>query len=998
MSNCNRLTPETKQRIINALQDPTKTYSEVARSFGVSITPIRALAKLQGVPPRAFFRGNCSNRLTPETKQQIIDTLKDDPTKSYVEVAEMFGCGNTTVGAIAAKAGLVRTVSLNLSSAKAKEIAERDQRVSDAIRDNPALTYKQIGKLVGCSADLVRQVVKRNRLPARRSFLPKQRIIDALQDPTKTYSEIGEMLGCSQRAVRGVAEATNAVPRAFSSITEKRFAELKQRAQDAIRDNPNMTYKQVAALIGCTYENFNRVVRMLPPEFSRQRPNRPDISAILAWLKKNYDGSNAKAVAERFGVGVSTIRSLIVKHGLNRKKRVKNPFTFDEARAWVKSQGIRSQKQFYKHKRHPRMPAHPESFYAGRGWSGWAHFCGTLGEGKWNHTAILAFLEEIKSVLPALEDSDLIQILKANGRGFLPALRRIMRTERLTDVIRAIRGGELPARIAVQGENDPDPVVDDDEFQVMEDDDYQPHEIDLDPDMLHTADRLAAMNVSEEVVDGVMDSYVCMLRTEWVRNGDPASAIARIGEAGVGGRLFEEIKNRFLADVEATEALPTPEWNLRKNGELTEPFPMQKYVAWRMTQDRTFCNWSGTGAGKTGSAGLASFAIDSNLTVVIAPNSTAGADGWVKALIDEFKSVAVYTDPSEVRRGKGAFLVLNYEKFQGRGADTLVDQILELKPDLFVLDEAHLVKVRTKGNRSKRSIVIEGMLLKSGAKVLGMTATPVINELNEAVSLVQMIKGEKQNLKMRNTINSGFDVFQLLRRNGVRFVPNYTQEEVIREVQVRRDDLAEKLSDAADGGVLSIEQALIQPKLEAIRSFITKGTIIYVQYVDRIVPQVRAFVERLGLTVGEYIGDKDTKQRAEAKRKFIAGETDVLVASSAIKLGVDGLQETCNRMILLSLPWTHSDFLQVIGRIRRTGSKFDKAYIYIPQVVLGDGENQISWDQSRLDHIEGKRTLADCAVDGVVPTDTEATKDFLVERVKKVLKRLTRKAAAATGN
>ena len=143
-------------------------------------------------------------------------------------------------------------------------------------------------------------------------------------------------------------------------------------------------------------------------------------------------------------------------------------------------------------------------------------------------------------------------------------------------------------------------------------------------------------------------------------------------------------------------------------------------------------------------------------------------------------------------------------------------------------------------------------------------------------------------------------MFKLLRRNGARFVPNYKQDEVISEVQVRRDDLADALYDATERGVPGIEQALIQPKLEAIRSSITKGTIIYVQYVEGIVPQVRAFVESMGSTIGEYIGDKDTKQRAEAKRKFIAGETDVLVASSAIKLGVDGLQETCNRMILLS--------------------------------------------------------------------------------------------------
>ena len=931
-----RLTPETKQQIIDALQDPTKTYSEVARSFGVSITPIAAIAKLPSVPPRAL--SGRARRLTPETKQRIIDTLKDDPTKSNVEVAKMFGCSHETVRVIASEVGLARQAKPTPLSPKEKKI------------------------------------------------------IVALQDPTKTYLEIGRAVGCSRKTVKRLAEATNAVPRTFSSTTEKRFAELKQKIQDTIRNNPEMTYKQVAKLIGCSYPNLQRIVAILGlPSRSPSRAN------ILAWMKKHYEG-NPKATAERFGVGIGTITHLVTTYGLGTKIFVKNPFTFDEARAWVKSQGIRGQEQYHERKRHPRMPRSPEIFYANQGWKGWAHFCGTYGEGKWNQTAILAFLEEIKSALPALEDSDLIQILKANGGGLLPALRRIMRTERLTDVMRAIRGGELPARIAAYGENDPDPLDEDDEFQVVEDDDYHPHEVDLDPDMLHTADRLSAMNVSEEVVNGVMDSYVCMLRAEWVRNGDPSSAIAKLNEAGVGRKLFEEIKSRFLAEVAATEALPTPEWNLHKNGKLSAPFPMQKYVAWKMTQGRTFCNWSGTGAGKTGSAGLASFAIESKLTVVIAPNSMTGPDGWVKALIDEFKSVTVYTDPAEVKRGKGVFLVLNYEKFQGQGAAQLIDTILGLKPDLFVLDEAHLVKVRGRSARSRRSIAIEGMLLKSGAKVLGMTATPVINELSEAVSLVQMIKGEKQNLTLRKTINSGLDVFKLLRCNGARFVPHYMQEEVVREVPVRRDDLADELFDATERGVLGIEQALIKPKLEASRSFITKGTIIYVQYVEGIVPQVRAFVENLGLTVDEYIGDKDTKQRAEAKRKFIAGETDVLVASSAIKLGVDGLQETCNRMILLSLPWTHSDFLQVIGRIRRTGSKFDKAYIYIPQVVLGEGEDQVSWDESRLDHIEGKRTLADCAVDGVVPTDTEATKDFLVERVKKVLKRLTRKAAAATGN
>ncbi len=884
---------------------------------------------------------NYGNRLTPETKQQIIEAL-NDLSLTYREVARTFGVGFGTVKGLALSAGLARTTKLQMSSVKAKRLADRNQKILDAIKANPTLSYKKIAELTGSTHGIVRELTRKS---------------------------------------------------GYSQVKVDALSDRDQEILDALVSNPQATFTQIAELVDCSPQQAARVAKD-NGQPSRSRKGRH--SHIESWLIKNYDG-DAIAAAQRFGVPVPTIACLVNKHGLAKKHHVVDAFSFEEARAWVQSQGIRTAKQFNERKRHPRMPVNPHGFYSNQ-WKGWAHFLCQFGKNRWTSTTILAFLEEIKSTLPALADHDLIQILKANtkaGRGLLPTLARIIRTERITDVIRALRNNEVPALAAAYTGN---LNADGGEFQVVEDDDYESTEIGLDPDMLHTADHLAAANIGEAVVLGVVDSHVCSLRAEWVRNGDPASAMKKIRDAGVGGKLFQEIKKRFLADVAATEALPTPEWNLHQNGELTKPFPMQKFVAWRITQDRTFCNWSGTGAGKTGSAGLASFAIDSNLTVVIAPNSMAGADGWVRALADEFKSVTVYSDPAELKRGKGVFLVLNYEKFQGRGARRLIDKILVLKPDLFILDEAHLVKVRGKSARSRRSIAIEGMLLKSGAKVLGMTATPVINELSEAISLLQIVKGEKQNLRVRNTVNSAMDTFQQLRQNGARFVPNYKQDEVISEVQVRRDDLADALYDATERGVLGIEQALIHPKLEAIRSFITKGTIIYVQYVDGIVSQVRAFVENLGLTVGEYVGDKDTKRRAEAKRKFIAGETDVLVASSAIKLGVDGLQETCNRMILLSLPWTHSDFLQVIGRIRRTGSKFEKAYIYIPQIVLGDGENQISWDESRLDHIEGKRTLADCAVDGVVPTDTEATKDFLVERVKKVLKRLTRKAATASGN
>jgi len=127
-----------------------------------------------------------------------------------------------------------------------------------------------------------------------------------------------------------------------------------------------------------------------------------------------------------------------------------------------------------------------------------------------------------------------------------------------------------------------------------------------------------------------------------------------------------------------------------------------------MTQQRTWGNWSGAGAGKTGSAGLASYAVGSKLTVVLAANSTLL--GSKKQLEDTFRGVQVYFDPDQVERGTGAFLILNYEKFQ-RQDTALAEKIVKLHPDLVLLDEVQLIKHRENGTaQSLRRSALTGLL------------------------------------------------------------------------------------------------------------------------------------------------------------------------------------------------------------------------------------------------------------------------------------------------
>ena len=73
---------------------------------------------------------------------------------------------------------------------------------------------------------------------------------------------------------------------------------------------------------------------------------------------------------------------------------------------------------------------------------------------------------------------------------------------------------------------------------------------------------------------------------------------------------------------------------------------------------------------------------------------------------------------------------------------------------------------------------------------------------------------------------------------------------------------------------------------------------------------------------------------------FLDGDLDVLIASSTVGTGVDGLQHVCNRLIINSLPWTHEEYEQLKGRIYRQGQKNESVEIIIPLIyaVLRDVE------------------------------------------------------------
>jgi len=663
------------------------------------------------------------------------------------------------------------------------------------------------------------------------------------------------------------------------------------------------------------------------------------------------------------------------------KDRVFLPFA--EARQFARGLGLKSQIEWEEYRRSGNrpadIPANPHRVYA-KEFAGWADWLGYLGVGgRWTTTAIGTFLKDIAPEIPSMRDASLVALITEAGLA-LP-LRQLLGKVPMASVIADLRNGgnDIQKRLRKGGE-----IIVDRDWKpgLAEDEAFAHDELEVNEDTIHVADHLSG-KVPTEFIEHLVQEQLSGLIVKYINDHPGAAEIMK----QEGGEFYQEIRRRFESEVQGIMGIDTSSWKLRdkKTRKPTEPNRMQRYVAYKLQHNRTWCNWSGTGAGKTGSAGLASYVIGSQLTIVLCPNSTVNQ--WADELRRAFRKCRAVSDPTKANRGEGSFLILNYEKLQStKSSATLVQAIVELNPDLVVLDEVQLIKQRERGGSSIRRETLEGMLRQlPNTRVLGMTATPVINELMEGVSLLEAVTGELQNLKTAPSVLNALNLHFALLQHGLRYKPEYQQTLSIKPEPFVADALVPALQNAAPT-VLAIERTILPAKLEQVRDRITPGTLIYLEFVEGMVPIVRKFVESLGLTVGEYIGDTPATKRASLMKKFIKGKLDVLIGSRAVGLGVDGLQTRCNRLIVLSLPWTHAAFQQLYGRVYRQGSEFAEVEILIPQLVaIVDGERW-SWDEARYEVIEHKKTLSDTATDGYVPTSEPVSRKEFAKKAMDALK------------
>ncbi|MCF7964366.1 MAG: DEAD/DEAH box helicase family protein [Methylobacter tundripaludum] len=494
-------------------------------------------------------------------------------------------------------------------------------------------------------------------------------------------------------------------------------------------------------------------------------------------------------------------------------------------------------------------------------------------------------------------------------------------------------------------------------------------------------------SADQEAIDYFVASRRSRIWAEVFEDESAVAAAETFSDEGYG----RQVRDQFLDEYYQARDMPIPAgWGFRINGKITAPNLMQKLAAVRLRTQKRMLNLSLTGTGKTIGGILSSRIIDAKLTVIICPLDTI--PNWSMEIKQTFpdsrvtiKNFNPYWESIETGHH---YILLNHEMFQQASSPIEVRQLLErFKIDLIVVDEIHRCKQRGDDPSKRRQMVLA--LITNAAEinpelhVLGMSATPVINNLKEGKSLVELVTGlERNDLAERATLNNCMRLHQAFVTLGIRsrVKPKITINRVT--IPIDCTELVEEIRESGTS-VLKMEKILTRARIPIILQEIKPKTIIYTHYLDGIADQLQTALEAEGWTVGFHIGgDKSGRD------SFINGSTDVLIASSAMAVGVDGFQRVCDRLILNIPPWTSAELEQLEGRLNRQGQIHNTLSIITPVTYGIDNGERWSWDEGRLARLQNKQTIADAAVDGVMPEGQLRSESQAFRDLRKWLERL----------
>lgn len=682
--------------------------------------------------------------------------------------------------------------------------------------------------------------------------------------------------------------------------------------------------------------------------------------------------------------------------------------SFDEAKKYLKQFNLTSQPEyfaFWKNEKTVSLPRNPDRTYS-EFFNGWADFLGYLGNGNtWNKVALITYLEQIQDYLHVCTIPQLITIIESNGLfRFInnEKIKKLQDTKPNSQERKAIVD-EIKKEVTCQETeelevvNDVTKDITDTEVSDIinttseKTDDCSDNTEVREKELKSLDNTIITSSLDDERVKFLVSDLINNL---WYDVLNHKLDVSKIKTLEFETDLPEIIREKFITEYEMVNNLPLPKgWTYQY-----EPLLMQKLITHRLAEHRRYGNWSGVGAGKTIGAILAGLHVGAKNTLIITFNSTIGEEdkrGWSKEIRDSFKDSKIFTKINKhvtFDNNENNYLILNYETFQQKGSANYVIDLLERnKFDYIILDEVQSVK-QTSNDESKRREVIFGLVgkvreLNPDYYLLAMSATPVINNLTEAKSLVELIEfSQLDDVNTRPNVPNCIELFRRLTNCGIRH--KNTEDNILKNneytlVDVDGDILFDEAELVRSDDFLLKDKLVLDVKLEAIRPYInsSKGkTVIYTYYVDGIEDYVYQYLTNLGYKVGVYTGSSSKFSRESTLSEFIYGKYDVLLGSKPISTGVDGLQKISDRIIILSLPWTNAELVQLVGRVNRKGSNFKEegVDVIIPLVTINGGNRSFRWDLHKYRTVTYKATIANAAVDGIIPDKLMPSKEKFI--------------------
>lgn len=365
------------------------------------------------------------------------------------------------------------------------------------------------------------------------------------------------------------------------------------------------------------------------------------------------------------------------------------------------------------------------------------------------------------------------------------------------------------------------------------------------------------------------------------------------------------------------------------------------------------------------------------------------------------KNKTPYELPKRDGRGPDV-VILNYHKLSGW------DGVLKAYCKSIIFDEAQELRHDGSDKYSAAKNLAEGMKLRCG-----LSATPIFNFGGEIYNVLNVLTPDALGTKeefhqewcygsyrtdpvvrdpkaLGSYLRENFLMLRRTRREVGRELPPLQKiPQHIESDAEALDDIKDSASELARiilsgkpqeqgevmsaGGQLSVmlRQATGISKAPYIADFIRllvdSGEKVLCFLFHRAVYDI-VLAKLEDLKPAMFTGSETPAEKVEARRKFMAGETPVLLMSLRAGAGIDGLQKVCRTVVFGELDWSPAVMEQNIGRVFRDGQT-DPVTAYF--LVADDGADPLISEKLGL-----KRNQAE----GIRNPDHEILEDLQVDR------------------